>query len=289
MSIPQSLQVTVNKSDTKDVKQTVQSPRKSKLITHPETPSKIMKLYDSPTENFVPISKQCIVLDMDETLVNTFDMKQEKKLSKLGIMSDPNLMDIRERLYHINLVDAVSPPGSGDIAPTWGITRPHLINFMKYVHLRFKVVIIWSAGVKRYVSEVIHKICKNNKMPHSIWNRSDCVWSNEIANKPISKIASHPDLSSFVDLNNTFFIDDLQTAFNKDNPHNGIQITPYLPEISISGLRSGDDALLKLMYWFSRPDVIHAKDIRQLDKKDIFTTSISEYQKMNLVRFGDLF
>ena len=68
-----------------------------------------------------------IILDLDESLVHSFD--DMDTLRSLHIYDDSNLIDIRNRTYIITLDDVINTGRSGIKTQLWGITRPYLKEF----------------------------------------------------------------------------------------------------------------------------------------------------------------
>jgi TFIIF-interacting CTD phosphatase-like protein len=228
-----------------------------------------------------PETDKCIILDLDETLVHTAD--DYNTLSQLKIMTDAKLMDVKSRVFTVTLHDVTEAKGSGSIAKMWGITRPHLTEFIKFCFSYFRIVAVWSAGKKRYVEEVVNKIFGNIRMPHIIFTYNDCQYtggSGSVLTKPIAKLISQiPELKNYMSLNNTVIIDDRQTVFTSVNPNNGIIIPAYDPAPSIESLRKDDYYLPMLMNWFRKPEVMKAPNVQLLDKSSIFNTALNVVSK----------
>lgn len=224
------------------------------------------------------LTNKCIVLDLDETLVHTNENISE--LQKLEIMSDPNLLDLRRRTYQITLDDVVYKKGEGVKTVMYGITRPHVKEFLISCFSYFKVVIVWSAGKKKYVDAIVDFLFKDIKRPHIVYSYDQCEkTSNGLLVKPLSKLINNESgLSKYMSLENSFIIDDRNTVyagFVGDNPDNGIQIPPYKPAFNIHSLRSDDIALKQLMTWLLQPEVMNESDVRKLDKSVIFKTNVT--------------
>ncbi len=229
------------------------------------------------------ITNHSIVFDLDETLVHTFpnsvgeDEKKVLALSRdLGIYTDPNLLDIRDRSYRVPLDDPTKTRGTGEKFACWGITRPHFEEFMVFAFSYFKTVNIWSAGARSYVEETT-SFLERRKLPGEfkvVYTRDQCVKQNGNHYKPLEKmLQEHPEIGT---LNNTFIVDDRADTFSY-NPQNGILIPVYRPEATVNSLRTDDDNLLRLKYWLLNPKVKAATDIRELNKSSIFRYSVAEY------------
>jgi TFIIF-interacting CTD phosphatase-like protein len=227
---------------------------------------------------FKALTNKCIVLDLDETLVHSNENIDE--LKRLGIMSDPALIDLRRRTYQITMDDVVYKKGTGVKTEMWGIVRPHVREFLIACFSYFKCVIVWSAGKRKYVDAIVDYLFKDIKRPHVVYSYDQCEkTSNNLIVKPLQKmIKKEPGLNKYMSLENVFMIDDRETVYSGfvgDNPDNGIQIPAYRPAFNIHNLRSDDIALKQLMTWFLRPEVMNSTDVRELDKTAVFDTDVT--------------
>jgi len=222
------------------------------------------------------ITDKCIVLDLDQTLIAT--QESIESLKELNILSDPNLISLRRRVYYVTIED-LEKPGIGTKYDFWGITRPHVQEFLIFCFSYFKIVSVWSAGKRPYVEAIVDYIFKDLPQPHVIFTHDDVkIGPKGHILKPLNKmIESNPVLRRNMSLQNTFAIDDnSMTFFNNHN--NGILIPAYDPSLSINALARDDHALLQLKYWLLQPDVVNSHDITTLDKTHIFSTSLETYR-----------
>lgn len=219
-----------------------------------------------------PYSNKCLVLDLDNTLVRSFtddDIENSwTHLKELRIFDDPTLYDLRSRVYILNLLDiGRSRKGSGDVEKLWGIVRPGAFEFIDFIHRYFQDIYVFSAGHKKYVEQIVDFLFKDYRKPSIIYSREDCVDDNNHHMKPLTKIY-HATQGSCSYLN-TYIIDDIQGSF-ACNMDNGILIPKYDPEPEIEAMRKNDDALAQIKDWLMKPEVAYARDIRSLNKKEIF-------------------
>lgn len=220
------------------------------------------------------ITDKCIILDLDQTLIAT--QESITSLYSSGILENPNLLDLRQRVYFFNVEDP-QKPGIGTQYSYWGIFRPHAKEFVKFCFNYFKIVAVWSAGQRCYVEAIVNRLFEDTYPPHVVLTHDDTLFpSNGIVEKPILKlITSHILLNHNMDLSNTLALDDNPTTF-AHNPRNGILIPAYDPKgmgsqpPSIADLRQDDRALIDLQNWLLFPQVQYASDVRDLDKSNIF-------------------
>lgn len=210
-----------------------------------------------------------IVLDLDETAVHTF--RSMDSYSQLEIDKHP---DLKSRAYHLVMNDVVTPHGQGRVTTMWGMKRPHINEFLIFCFSYFRVVIVWSAGKYKYVHSVVDNLFGDIIPPHLIYTWDDCIKVDGICDKDLSKLYNHPELGKYVRPENTLLIDDKEYSFNKSSPYNGVLIPPYNPNMNLESLRTDDLALLQLQSWFQTPEVMNTKDVRLLNKQQIFTTSL---------------
>lgn len=219
------------------------------------------------------ISNHCIVLDLDETLLHTFD--DYNNLNRLGILKDPDFIRLRKRLYIIGVDDAVTKRGEGKHIRMWGLLRPGLKKFLMFCFSYFKIVAIWTAGRKRYAEKIVQELSKDVQEPHIVYCFDHCLdESGTCSTKDLQKIIS--ECPKTMSLKNTFMIDDRMYNFD-NNPDNGILIPPYNPLPQKFTLMDDQDpatqdrTLENLKKWFLLPEVKNSEDIRTLDKTNIFS------------------
>lgn len=208
-----------------------------------------------------PLTNKCIILDLDETLVHSSD--DYNKLSTLQPFNEPMMLSIRGRMYNLSLSRYKDRP------VIWGITRPHLLDFLVFCFSYFNKVCVWSAGSREYVNAIVDFIFPTGYRPHIIYCHDDCHYTQEgDLFKPIEKMSQ--EMKNDIRLDNTFFIDDRRHAFIK-NPKNGIHIPPYEPEGDYKRYLDDDPTLVELMEWLLKPEVLGCQDVRFLNKHNIFS------------------
>jgi len=75
------------------------------------------------------LTDKCLVLDIDETLVHTFD--DGERINKNMIWNDPNLLELRRRIYEIELIDIA------------GIRKRRLLQNVRYNETLFERIFIF--------------------------------------------------------------------------------------------------------------------------------------------------
>jgi TFIIF-interacting CTD phosphatase-like protein len=210
-----------------------------------------------------------LVLDLDSTLIHSSAIL--KDYENLHLYSDPKMARLRDRVYRLDLVDVVDPPGSGVMTQMWGIFRPHLTEFLTFAVGYFDEVIIWSAGQFKYVHAINDIIFRNVPgRPGRVLTRSDCDETKRNVYKPLRKLDS--DLSKYI------VLDDREDTFSR-NRTNGILIDRYEPNPNYTEIMQEDIALLQLMCWFALPEIYQAHDLRHTEKRHIFSTSLQGYRQ----------
>lgn len=223
--------------------------------------------YDLNKISHNTLTDKCIILDLDETLVHTFDDFNT-------YFNLPNDIGLKNRTYALELDDVFDKNGSGVITNIWGVVRPYTKEFLIMCFDYFKIVAVWSAGQKKYVNGIVNFLFKDLKRPHVIFSYEHCEPVEESFNKPLQKMIDIvPGLDKYMSLNNTYILDDRKANFDTVNNDNGILIPAYKPYFNIYSLNKVDIHLNQFMIWLERNDVINCSDIRKLDKSDIFNSN----------------
>ena len=233
--------------------------------------------FDTPS---VAMTNKCIILDLDQTLIATQDSTQD--LAKLGIITNPKLLSLRRRTYYFNL-EELERRGDGTSYGYWGITRPHLTEFLIFCFSYFKTVAVWSAGQKPYVEAIVDHIFKDIRPPHIVWTANDIEWGiDRRVKKPLSKMIKI--LNNPFDIENVLALDDNPSTFS-ENIDNGILIPEYSPACTLDGLSRDDPTLLQLKAWLLQPHVMTSADVRLLEKDNIFSTPLHNYNTEVVANF----
>ena len=221
---------------------------------------------------------QFLILDLDQTMVHTHS--EIDKFDMLNIFQKKHRMQLRKKLYTMELYDVSVENGIGDKIVLSGIHRPYSKEFIDYCHKRFKGVGVWSAGRMKYVHEIVDDIYPfPDRRPFVIFTYDDCdVGKEDYLKKPLKKMFNDPKLKEFgMNEKNTFILDDREDTFSL-NKGNGILIPEFECEMTAEEINFHPDVcLLKTMFWFDSPEVRLSEDVRELDKDYIFDKSLNEY------------
>ena len=219
-----------------------------------------------------------IVLDIDATLVHTHG--DDEEFLDLKFITEPKMLKYRKRIYSMKLSDVTTEPGDGEELKLYGIYRPYLKEFLEFCFDYFDNIIIWSAGKKKYVEKMCELMfVDSKKQPLVIYNWNNTTIDGDRVTKPLKKLYNDPRTKGQMNETNTYVIDDRDDTYFL-NKKNGILIPEFEAALSLNGLKLQDENLLKLMAWFSLEEVSNSEDVRTLNKNNIFTTSVKEYEKM---------
>lgn len=227
----------------------------------------------------MPKTKFNIVLDIDQTLVHTSDKTVDLEL--LSNLDDELRIHLRRKLYSMNFIDVIDKEDEYDFISSnySGMYRPYLKEFLNFCFEYFENVIIWSAGKKKYVDKLCQFMFPLKNKPLLIYTYDDCIFEDDGVSKPLEKLYQDPKTKDMLNPNNTFHIDDRDDTYS-ENPNNGILIPEFFCDMELSTIANHEDNnLLKLMSWFSLPEVRKSKDIRLLNKEEIFSKSVEYYIK----------
>ena len=208
-----------------------------------------------------------IVLDLDETLVNT--QERTEFLCELNILTDPKLIKFRTRIYHMNLED-IDGPGCGTKDSYWGIIRPGVKEFLEFCFKYFRYVIVWSAGIRSYVEAIVDYLFRDLSKPHYVFSRDKCIQDERGTVKPLVRMYEAVNKKYGDNLMNettTLALDDTVSTFS-ENINNGIKIPAYKVSPTLTDINRSDTRLQELTTWLKANE--GAKDVRTLDKTRIF-------------------
>jgi hypothetical protein len=204
----------------------------------------------------------CIVLDIDKTLVNTIDDPEFKYYKTFNVFGNIDNFELRNKLYALNLIDAIDKPGQGFEIQMSGSIRPYAIEFIDFCLDNFDVVIVWSAGRERYVYAMCDILFPNYKrQPDLILTFDDCINKDRDIIKPLSKIYSMKNYG--ITPEKTLVVDDTPSTFSQ-NRDNSFHVPQYDFKFYNKG-KDNDNYLLKLME-FIKKEVFHCKDVRSINK-----------------------
>lgn len=207
-----------------------------------------------------------LVLDIDDTLVQTFD--DIDSLYKCPIMKNPKFYPVRKRVYILKFQNDEPEVDEEEEEMIWGVKRPHIDEFLNFANQYFRNIVIWSAGTYEYVHAIVKHIFKQVPCPNGVFTRNDCTQSEEYGyEKPLEKIyQAIPEMNP----RNTILIDDRQEVFVRKDPNNGIIIPPFSPDVEDYDSLTSDASFLYLKDWLMKPEVRETRDIRKINKQNIF-------------------
>ncbi len=208
----------------------------------------------------------CIVLDMDECLLHTWDGRDLSRSRYLKNLNTPKSVSIRRHFFEF------FPDETNKFNSWYGVMRPGLVEFLEYSFHRFDKVVIWTASVESYAIPILDLVfSKTDKVPKNVLTRTNCEESEEgFYSKPLEKFFKEFDQSLSLDC--TYFVDDNPDSgiFNKDNH---ILIPRFDPDPNIESIEKAlatDRALYDLIEWFESEETKNCEDVRKLDKSKIF-------------------
>lgn len=208
-----------------------------------------------------PMSKngKHLVLDLDETLIHTFE-------------SGVELDRFVENLENKNRLKNFTLPGLSNTF--WTYARPHLETFLRGVFEEFDSVGVWSAGAYDYVHTIVKMVFPSDLKPAYIMTRNDC---NEMRFVPGESICRFKPLENVyqrmskwgLNERNTIIVDD-----RKDicaiNCLNNVQIPAFYMHSENYSEAEEDASLLILLEWFKSQNFRKAKDVTYLKGKSPF-------------------
>lgn len=230
------------------------------------------KLYPVILDVVTPaITDKAVVFDLDLTLLCT---KEGADLSKLDVMGNPKYLKLRNRIYHFE----IHYPGYEETKFMWGVTRPHITEFLLFCMTYFKCICVWSAGDRPYVEAIVKHLFKDLKKPLVVYTADETpeVGGQGKPLKDLSKMMRDPASLGLLRPENTLTIDDNEYAF-RNNPYNAIFIPPYNPDLTVESMSKNDPTLLQIKHWLCSSEVLHSSDIRKVPKDRIFSKSVEQY------------
>lgn len=205
-----------------------------------------------------------LVLDLDETLVHTFE--EERELEKfLDYLSPEN----KKRIHKFNL--------PGIRSTFWTYVRPNVEIFLEGVFNEFSSVGVWSAGTHDYVHTIVNIIFPSHLRPKYIMSRDNCNVMRFIPGEPVCRYKPLENIFRLkkelgMTQRNTIIVDDRKDicAFNC---HNNVQIPAFYIDVDNYSEASADASLLILLQWFQSPLFRNSQDVTVLKGKSPFRES----------------
>lgn len=222
------------------------------------------------------LTKLNIVLDVDETLVHTPDDEgKDSDRDKLYDLENnhPRGIELRGRIIKVTSNDVGVKRGYGVKYNFPSILRPHLKEFLRFCFEYFRIVSIWSAGQRGYVHSIVRNIFRDIHDPSFVYTRDQLKSMYDGSyEKPLMYLREiDPLANKYFTPENTLILDDNYRTFAKVNPDNAIHIPAYIPEMNMESLMEDENSLLEFKDWLMQPKVMNTKDVRKLDKSNIFS------------------
>jgi len=146
-----------------------------------------------------------IVLDLDETLIRTFDTNEKVPIAK----DDPD--------YFSFYIDR-------DLFE--GMKRPYLDDFISSIFRKAGKLVIFTAAKLEYANKVIDIIFRNHgRRPDKVFTYENCARENGELRKPIDLVFdAFPDTT---DENRLIILDDKQSVYFSHDIKNVAQVKPF--------------------------------------------------------------
>lgn len=178
-----------------------------------------------------------LVLDLDETLIHTFDREEHENLDLSK--APAHLLD---QFYILDFYYSDTYEQEHII----GIRRPNLDYFLRSARKLYDLIVVYTAAKYEYARQVVRAIFDNSghPPPDFIFTREDCVTTKDGLTKPLSYLLElSPELAALTNVEHMVILDDQHRNF-LFNPENGIEIAMYKPEPYLEALIEEDLYLL---------------------------------------------
>jgi hypothetical protein len=193
-----------------------------------------------------------LVFDLDDTLLHTHGSGEVYGSIVSEMMNYDRLLGDDDILYNHTLI------------------RPYAFNLISNLRASGVNIIVWSAGVRKYVEEMV-EILFGDEPPLLILAREDTDIDEVkgIIVKDLSKIFNSPLAEIYnVRVHNTLVVDDRVDTFSR-NESNGILIPKFGVERDMSEWALSDTRLVELDAFIR--NIRGGVDVRLLNKANIFT------------------
>jgi hypothetical protein len=144
----------------------------------------------------------CVILDLDETLINTRRGKAEMNSIQTALKDRGEI----DRYYEFTL----------EGVRYRGVKRSYYRYCIDWLFANIDVIGVWTAAEADYAREVVKVLFPKTNQPHFVWSRDECVESKGLYYKPLASLyAAFPDL----DRDNTIIVDDRRdiAVYNPDS------------------------------------------------------------------------
>lgn len=178
------------------------------------------------------MSASVIVLDLDLTLLCTDYEDGTTPYQPRRMPGDRTYPLVRaSHMYSFHMFD----PSCQRDCTMYGCFRPGYRHFLQWARTRFDYVVVWSAGRRAYVHELVTKIWKGLPQPDLVMTFNDLGLSGDVYTKPLAKVAKLLGVTT----ERMLLVDD-NPQVSVDNPDNAVLMPEYDPKVE-------DDSLYQLM------------------------------------------
>ncbi len=179
--------------------------------------------------------KTAIILDLDETLIHTFE--DTNAIHKIKLLTDHKYIEERHNFFVLDFYDK----SEEQQFHLFGMKRPYLEEFIDFCFNKFGIVIVWTAGSADYADSVVNNIF--NVLPHFVFSREHCREFKHNLIKPLKDLFDYePDLEKYTTLDHMIMLDDREENFILNN-RNGIVVQPFYPKITKNHIETSDTNL----------------------------------------------
>lgn len=199
-----------------------------------------------------------LVIDLDETLVSSNDEIKIQQFVEQGQLNN-YCKEGRQRAYHFTLSERDGKP---DIT-IHGTLRKHAREFVRWADRNFDYVVVWSAGQRDYVYEIVSIVWNGLPQPDLVMTYDDLDFSRKYPCKPLNKVCEMLQ----VDLGDVIILDD-NPRIAVDNPDNLLLIPTYRPPVWTC---SDDDMLDEVQNFLTREWNEDGIDVRSLGLRNALT------------------
>ena len=212
-----------------------------------------------------------IVLDLDLTLLCTDedDGRVPYQPKRMANSKHAELLPLiqRSHLYSFHMFD----PACEREMTMYGCFRTGYRQFLKWARDNFDYVVVWSAGRRAYVHELVTKIWKGMQPPDLVMTFNDLELNGDVYTKPLIKVANLLKIS----MDTILLIDD-NPHVSVDNPDNTVLLPEFNPQVE-------DVVLYELMTLLNEREISAATHYPSMGLRNLMRDEATDhvhYRKM---------